>query len=205
MYFIITLNQWIFFTCLVLAVFANTLLIQSLFWQRPWSLHTSKSEAAVHLGKRTGLVWNGEDCAKYTFLLIQGENELISGSEICITGLFWLAICKVYTSRVEFSFQICTSVLGTCKPQPHVQVCTALFSGVICCVFSLYMMVGGIKWFFLCWAGFILWLLMVSFWAGCPGDLLSLGSLHEICMIRDGEHVSFQPQGSCLQPSVMVW
>lgn len=44
----------------------------------------------------------------------------------------------------------------------------------------------------------------MKFWAACLGDVLSLGSLHEICRDRDRERVSIQLLGSCLQSSVMV-
>lgn len=88
MYFIITLNQWVFSLCWPLAVYVNTLLNQGLFWQKPWSLHTSKSEA-LPLGKCTGFICNGEACAKYTFLLIQGEKEPTPCSKLCRSGLFW--------------------------------------------------------------------------------------------------------------------
>lgn len=127
MYFVVTLEQRILSTCSMLAVYVNTLWNQGPFWQKPWSLCAPESKA-VHLGKRTGFVCNREACAKYTSLLIQGENELVPCSKVCITGLFLAVLQGVWgvKSTAEFSFQIYTSVLVTCKPQLHV-VCGALF------------------------------------------------------------------------------
>lgn len=123
--------------CSMLAVYVNTLLNQGLFWQKPRSLQTSKSEA-VHLGKCTGSICNREDCAKYTFLLIQGENELVPCSKVCTTGLPWLAALQGVwgvTSTAEFSFQVCASILVTGKPQLCSQSMQPLFSSITCCVF----------------------------------------------------------------------
>lgn len=75
----------------MLALYVNTLLNQGLFWQKLPSPHTSRSKA-VRFRKGTGFICNREPCAKYTFVLIQGENELIPCSEVCITGLL-LAGC----------------------------------------------------------------------------------------------------------------
>lgn len=124
---------------LTVSCFANSLLIQSLFWQKPWSLHTSKNEVVLHLGKRTGFIWNGEACAKYIFLVIQGENEPIPCSEICINSLFRLDLLQdvyeqswILLSDLHFSsgdLQTTTMCTG----------CAALFFwGNMLCFLSLY-------------------------------------------------------------------
>lgn len=76
--------------------------------------HTSKSKA-VHTGKSTGSICNREPCAKYTFVLIQGENELIPYSKACIAGLFFFFLagcfarcagcCKEAESYFSFALQ----------------------------------------------------------------------------------------------------
>lgn len=95
--------------------------------------HTSESKA-VHTGKSTGSICNREPCAKYTFVLIQGENELIPYSKACIAGLFffWLTVLQGVQgvarrlnpiSALHFSardVQIIASMLVIC-------VCTLLF------------------------------------------------------------------------------
>lgn len=147
---------------------------QGLFWQKPWSLHTSKSEA-VHLGKRSGSICNGEACAKCAFLRIWGENEPIPSLKMCITGWFWLCVKGGRRYRQGWTLsRFCSAVLVTCSPQLWALSVQCSFPRVTRVVFVFKRWQEALKWFFLCWAGFILWVHTLQLWAACVGDVLTL-------------------------------
>lgn len=103
---------------------------QGLFWQKPWSLHTSKSEA-VHLGKCSGSICNGEACAKCAFLRIWGENEPIPSLKVCVTGWFWLCVRggrryrQGWTLLPDFALRFWWLAAHSCGPC----LCNAPFPG----------------------------------------------------------------------------
>lgn len=111
---------------------------QGLFWQKPWSLHTSKSEAA-HLGKCSGSIWNGEACAKDAFLRIQDENEPMPSLKVCITGLVlaacegWEALQAGLNSPFRFALQFWWLAAHSCE----LCLCNAHFPGSLLWFLSL--------------------------------------------------------------------